>query len=130
MCGFPRNAHTKACEPFDHDHGPFTKLLSSYVKDGLVDYEGGKRDGRPALEAYRSSLAAVSPDCFAVFTKEAQIAFLVNAYNASTVALVLENLPLESIREIGLLPGAAFRRDFITLPALGPGGISLDEIEL
>lgn len=129
MSAKPRDAKAAECPPFDHGHGAFTRLVSRFVQDGFVDYQGWKREGRKALEEYRSGLSAVSPACFAAFSEEEQIAFLVNAYNASTVSLVLENLPLGSIREIGLLPGAAFRREFIDLPALHDRKISLDDIE-
>ncbi len=117
------------CAAFDHDHAAWTALLSKYVAKGRVDYTGWKRDGRPALDAYVASLAGFGADCFARLSREQQMALLINAYNANTVRLILDNLPLESIRKIGFLPGSAFRLDFITLPAAGAGEISLDDIE-
>lgn len=123
------NAQPPGCPAFDHGHAAFSKLLARYVQAGSVDYTGWKREGRPALDDYRRTLAGVSPACFAAFSREEQIAFLLNAYNASTVALVLEHLPVGSIRDIGFLPGSAFRREFIRLPAVAAGEVSLDDIE-
>lgn len=119
-----------ACARFDHAHEAWTGLLSRHVDDaGLVDYAGWKARDVPALEAYLSELARVDEACFARMSAEQQIALLLNAYNASTIQLVLREHPIASIRSIGFLPGSAFRRDFIRLPALGPGEISLDDIE-
>ncbi len=118
-----------ACEPFDHEHRAWGALLARHVRDGTVDYAAWKREGTASLDAYLASLAAVSPACFAAFSEPQQIAFLIDAYNAATVRLVLGEYPIASIRKIGLLPGAAFRRSFITLPAVAPGEVSLDDIE-
>jgi hypothetical protein len=129
MSGVGSGARAADCGSFDQDHAAWTALLSKYVEKGSVDYTGWKRDGRPALDAYLASLAGFGADCFARLSREQQMALLINAYNANTVRLILDNLPIESIRKIGFLPGSAFRRDFITLPAVGKGEISLDDIE-
>jgi hypothetical protein len=129
MFGFASSSRADECAAFDQDHAAWDALLSRYVAHGLVDYGAWKRDGTASLEAYVAALGQVSAPCFAAFTRAQQLAFLIDAYNANTVRLVLDNYPLTSIRKIGLLPGAAFRSDFITLPAAGPGEISLDAIE-
>ena len=58
-----------------------------------------------------------------------KIAFWINAYNALTVRLILDHYPLRSIRDIGWLPGAAFRQSFIPMQNLRGEPISLDDIE-
>lgn len=125
----PAEVSVAACEPFDHAHRAWTALLARHVRDGTVAYAAWKREGTAALDAYLASLAAVPPDCFAAFSEPQQIAFLIDAYNAATVRLVLGEYPIASIRKIGLLPGAAFRKSFLALPAVGPGEVSLDDIE-
>ena len=113
---------------FDRTHAAYTALLRRYVSDGLVDYASLKqRDGD--LEAYLTSLRAVSRDELMAWPEADRIAFWINAYNAFTMRLVLDHYPLKSIRSIGLLPLSAFRTEFIRLPAAGPGDVSLDHLE-
>ena len=115
---------------FDHTHSAWTRVLAAHVRDGWVDYAGLHR--RPeALDAYLASLAAPRPEEFRSWSEKEQLAFWINAYNAWTVRLILDNYPLESIRSIGLLPGAAFRSRFIPLGRLrgSSGMISLNDIE-
>jgi hypothetical protein len=62
-----------------------------------VAYAGFKAD-RSALKAYLDSLSAVSPATFGGWTKAERQAFLINAYNAFTIELILTRYPdLKSI---------------------------------
>ena len=118
-----------ACAPFDHEHAAWTVVLSRYVRRGVVDYVGFRRDGQPALSAYLASLERVCPGEHVSWTRAQKLAFWINAYNAYTVRLILDNYPIESIREIGFLPSAAFRTDFIPMEKLRGATLSLDDIE-
>ena len=70
-------------------------------KQSRVDYAGFQAD-RAALGGVLKSLSAVTPAQFDGFTREQQIAFLVNAYNAFTVELILTKYPdLKSIKDLG-----------------------------
>jgi len=62
-----------------------------------------------------NELSSVSLKDYSSFAKEEKICFLINAYNAFTIKLILDNYPLSSIRKIGFLPGAAWKTDFFTL---------------
>ena len=86
------------------DHSTWDRLLKAYViegSDGLnrVDYAGFKRVGRTALDKYISSLEAVDPGRL---DRSEQFAFLVNLYNAKTIALVLARYPVKSIKDVAL----------------------------
>ncbi len=116
-------------EPFDHQHGAWTQLLRSYDHDGRVDYAAWKTGGRAALDAYLSSLEAVTGESYASWTREQRLAYWINAYNAYMVKLVLDHYPLGSVREIGLLPFAAFKDHFIPLEKLRGEKLSLDDVE-
>ena len=114
------------------DHSLWDGLLSSHVKElrngqaTQVDYVGMARD-RGSLEAYLDLLSAVTRNEFESWGHPQQLAFLINAYNAWTVELILREGPdLDSIRDIGFLPNAAWRRDFVSL--FGEQ-VSLDDIE-
>ncbi|MEM7376468.1 MAG: DUF547 domain-containing protein [Pseudomonadota bacterium] len=92
--------------PFDHEHAAWSELLDKHVRwiDGVasqVDYAGMAAD-QAALDAYLEALSAVTPRTYRNWTRDQQLAFLINAYNAFTVDLVLTQYPdLNSIKQIG-----------------------------
>jgi hypothetical protein len=113
-------------------HAPWTALLQAHVvwsPDGTastVDYHGFARD-RTALTAYLDSLAAVPQSRFDAWPKAERQAFLINAYNAQTVALILTRWPdLESIKDLGGLFSSPWKQRYFDL--LGAHR-SLDEVE-
>ena len=75
---------------FDHAHPAWTDLLKKHVvvidggKTSQVRYAGFARD-RVALKAYLDSLSAVAETEYQGWSKDQQLAFLLNAYNAFTV---------------------------------------------
>jgi hypothetical protein len=93
---------TSAClaQEFDHAHRQLQEVLSEHVKDGLVDYEGIKKDPKN-LDNYLKGVASVTQSQFDSWTQPQQIAFLSNAYNAYTIRLILKHYPLDSIKDIG-----------------------------
>ncbi|UHQ55720.1 DUF547 domain-containing protein [Microbulbifer sp. YPW16] len=114
------------------DHHIWSNLLQDHVilADGghssTVDYRGMQAD-RQQLVRYLAQLAEVDRNTFDGWEEADQLAFLINAYNAATIQLVLAEYPgLDSIRDIGWLPGAPWRREFV---ALFGRRYSLDEIE-
>lgn len=117
---------------FDHGHRAWSELVAKHVKvaaDGRssrVDYAGFAAD-RAAFDGYLKSLAAVAEADYRRWTKAQQLAFLINAYNAWTIDLVLGRYPdLKSIKEIGSLFQSPWKKKFI--PLLGMT-VSLDDIE-
>jgi hypothetical protein len=92
-------------------------------------YAALKREGMPQLTAYLDALSSACADDYRMWTRAQRLAFWINAYNAFTVKLILDHYPITSIRRIGWLPGAAFREDFIPMPGLKGGTVSLDDIE-
>lgn len=118
-----------SCPLFDHEHGAWTALLQRFVHDGVVDYTGWKAAGQPELSRYLDDLASTCDGHYERMTRKQKLAFGINAYNAYTVRLILDHFPIDSIRSIGLLPGAAFREAFIPLRLLGSDAISLNDLE-
>lgn len=116
---------------FDDSHAQWTALLEKHVQwidqgtASEVDYPGFQTD-QAAFEGYLAELSAVSPQQYQQWSAEQRLAFLINAYNAFTVQLILEHYPLESIKEIGGLFSNAWQQAFIAL--LGQT-LSLDDIE-
>jgi len=72
-------------------------LLKRHVASGLVDYEGFRQD-RAALDRYVVSLQDVQPSQLG--SREAQLAFWINAYNANVVKGVLDRYPIASVKEV------------------------------
>lgn len=78
------------------DHTKFDKLLKDYVSEsGFVDYAAIKNS--QLLDEYLKILSHAEPG--ELREKEA-IAFWINAYNAFTIKLIIDNYPVGSIREI------------------------------
>lgn len=79
------------------DHRAFDRLLKQFVDDrGLVDYAGLKKE-QAMLDAYLASIAAADLTRFA---SDERLAFLINAYNAYTLKLIIQHYPIDSIRSI------------------------------
>lgn len=82
------------------NHQPWDQLLKAHVsKDGIVDYKGFIQD-KGKLEAYLKTLSENAPDR-SKWSKNEQLAYWINAYNAFTVKLIVDNYPTESIRDLG-----------------------------
>jgi len=114
------------------EHGNWDALLKKHVvsiNEGgatQVDYDGFLAD-RFQLKVYLSKLEAVSESAFESWPKAEQLAFLINAYNAWTVELILTKYPdLESIKDLGSWITSPWKKEFI--PLLGEIH-SLDDIE-
>jgi hypothetical protein len=112
------------------EHGQWDSLL----RKNVVLLEGGKASqfrygevDRKALQAYLKTLSAVSESEFKRWSREEQMAFLINAYNAFTVEKILTRYPdIRSIWDFGKFFGNPFKDEFFTL--LGRR-MSLDGIE-
>jgi len=79
------------------DHSAFDALLKSHVDDrGLVNYATLAADAK-RLDAYIESLGTVTLDDL---SRDERLAFLLNAYNALTLRLILDHMPVDSIKDI------------------------------
>lgn len=87
------------------DHAPFTAFLSEVVHGKRVDYAGARERG-DALDAYLESLARTDPAVLRSASRDARLAFWINAYNACMLDLVTAHYPL---REEGGLGGLVNR---------------------
>jgi len=104
-------------QPSSIDHAPWDQLLRRYVADGRVDYAGFNAN-RQVLEQYLTSL---QHDPRAL-SREAQMAFWINAYNAVVIKAVLDHEPVASVKDI---KGFFDRLRY----AVGGDSLTLNEIE-
>lgn len=84
------------------DHQPWTAFLSRHVRtdaEGVnrVAYARVSSRDRAALDRYLAALQQVRPERL---TRDQQLAYWINLYNALTVDVVLDAYPVASIRDI------------------------------
>ncbi len=117
---------------FDHRHGAWDALLKEQV---VLSSDGNASalryaviQARPeALRTYLASVSAVTAQDYAGWTRPQQLVFLINAYNAYTVELILTRYPeLKSIKDLGSFVQSPWKKKFFRL--LGQER-SLDEVE-
>lgn len=104
------------------DHSAWDRFLKTYVSvhdDGInrVAYAFVRNADRQALSTYITNLESTP---ISRYNRDEQLAYWVNLYNALTVKLVLDEYPVDSIREIKISPGVF---------APGPWGKKLIAVE-
>ncbi len=132
IIGLLSHSRRASAQGFDHRYTKLNALMKAHVQvlgkgeASAVRYAALSQQ-RPALEAALSELAAVGEQQFQGFDRAQQMAFLINAYNAYTLELILTRYPrLESIKDLGTLLQGPWKPK--VYPLLGRR-VSLDEIE-
>lgn len=98
----PRFEPASQSQTISLDHGIWDAFLASYVvpgADGIhrVRYRAVSLEDKAQLEGYISGLEAIDT---AQLTRNQQLAYWINLYNAATVRLILEQYPISSIRKV------------------------------
>lgn len=105
--------------PFDHTHTQWGGILQTYVVDhgaySEVKYRQLKQTGGNKLDDYLRSLSSVSKSQFDQWGQAQRLAFLINAYNAFTVKLIIDHYPVESIKDIGGFFRSPWKIKFFTM---------------
>ena len=108
-------------QAFDHAYRDYGALLDAHVQlhdnktRGTVDYAALKKD-QAKLAAVLDTWSAVEPAAFEGWSRDQQMAFLINAYNGFTLSLILTAYPdLTSIRDLGSLLRSPWKRSFFSL---------------
>lgn len=110
----------------DFDHSKFDQILKSYVDEkGLVDYSGIAKDKQ--FSEYMQSLQGAKVE---KLSRNGQLAFWINGYNAVTIDKVIKKKPKKSVRETGF-PGLWTSTKFFTSPEhmVANRRLSPDDIE-
>jgi len=108
------------------EHTLWTTELQKYVTPaGWVNYADWQQD-TSGIHKYLTLLSASLPT--ESWTREEQLTYWINAYNAFTVKLILDHYPLKSIQELHDLPliGTIFHKEWFSL---GGESLSLNRIE-
>lgn len=114
------------------DHSAWRDLLKAYLRtdsSGLnrFAYRRVSAGDRARLKRYIARLQQVRP---ARLSRNEQMAFWINFYNALTVDVILAHYPVRSIRDIGISPGlftkGPWRKKLVRVAGVA---LSLDDIE-
>ena len=102
------------------NHAQWDELLHKYVSaSGKVNYKGFLQS-KNQLDSYLKTLDTNVPNNS--WSRNATLAYWINAYNAFTVKLIIDNYPVKSIKEISNPWGKKFF-------SLGGTKYSLEQIE-
>ncbi len=105
------------------DQGLYGDLLKKYVSNGVVDYQGFKKE-EAKLDQYLKVLEKTDTSAL---TRNEQVAFYVNAYNAWTIKLILSAYPdLDSIKDLGSLFKSPWKKK---IARIDKNVMTLDNIE-
>ncbi len=118
--------HQHAAQAADFDHSKFDQILKTYVDtEGRVDYNGIAADN--TFREYMRSLENAKADSL---SRDGQLAFWINAYNAVTIDKVITWKPKKSVRET-FVPGVWTGTKFFTSRQHTVAGqrLSQDDIE-
>ena len=112
------------------DHEPFDTFLARYLSTDTsgvnrLDYDGVTPEDEALLAAYLDSLQSVDTQSL---TRDQQLAFWINLYNAKTIDLILEEYPVDSILEVskGLINTGPWNRKVLSVDG---SRLSLHDIE-
>jgi hypothetical protein len=76
---------------------PYAGVLQAYVDEhGMVDYAGLKAN-RTGLDAFVNSIARLDSTGYNAWSGQQKLAFWINAYNALTLTLVVDNHPIRPL---------------------------------
>lgn len=108
------------------NHSIWNELLAENVDSvGIVNYEGFIQK-QSRLEEYLDLLSHHPPS--PQWSEAEKLAYWINAYNAFTVKVIIDNYRPRSIRDLNTIPGVAtiWHKEFFTI---GGEPASLDQIE-
>ncbi|HYI08340.1 MAG TPA: DUF547 domain-containing protein [Thermoanaerobaculia bacterium] len=109
------------------DLAQWNRILTAYYDPAQgLDYKALKARDAATVQAVRQALGKVN---VAALTPKQQLAHWINVYNVNTVATILENYPVKSIRDISTDPIIrlnVFKKDRIPV---GGAKMSLNDVE-
>lgn len=108
------------------DYRLWQELLSKHYDPARgMNYKGLKAD-KASLDRLRQQMAAVD---VASLSRPEQLAYWINLYNVNVVGVVVDNYPVESIRDISTDPIVrlnVFKKPYVKVRG---GTLSLDDVE-
>jgi len=104
---------------YDHSYKSYNEILKQVVvvkgHQSFVDYTKLNSD-TSSLDDFIQGIEYIGKTEFDAWSREQQMAFLINAYNALTIKLVLTQYPVDSIKDYGgFIVNSPWHRNFFTL---------------
>jgi hypothetical protein len=104
---------------YDHSYKNYNEILKQVVvvngHQSFVDYTKLKSD-TSILDDFIQGIEYMGKTEFDAWSREQQMAFLINAYNALTIKLILTKYPVDSIKDYGgFIVNSPWHRNFFTL---------------
>ena len=88
--------HSAIAQDTSNIHSELNAVVSTYVnKSGLVNYAALKSNQK-LLKSYLKKIEDLSPAKFKEMSENHQLAYWINAYNAFTLKLIIDNYPIKS----------------------------------
>ena len=110
----------------DPDYRLWQELLAKHYDPARgMNYKGLKAD-KAALDRLRQQMAAVDP---ASLSRPEQLSYWINLYNINAAGVVVDNYPVDSIRDISTDPIIrlnVFKKPYVRVKG---GTMSLDDVE-
>ena len=126
LCLYLFSSH---CHAFDHSHKNFTAVLKKHLDEkNFVKYKDLKKDSSQ-LNSYLNELRGVTKKIYNTWTPDQKKSFLINAYNAFTIKVIIEHYPVKSIKDIGSFFTNTWNKKFSYLKLLDGSIETLDGIE-
>lgn len=115
---FPSFASENEASTFDHSHRLLSEVLSKHVvtsgHQSSVRYQALKSSPN-GLRQYLEQVSNVTKKQYQGFSENEKLAFLINAYNAFTLELLIQHYPVKSIKDIGGWFSSPWKKDFFRL---------------
>lgn len=97
----------------------FDEVLKTHVKysthNSTVNYAELKKQSQLKLKSYLHSLENLTQSQYNKMSKPQKMAFLINAYNAFTIKLIIDNYPIQGIKKIGGWFSSPWKKQFFKL---------------
>lgn len=120
-------ATTMAFAQAEPDYSQWNRILATYYNPAHgMKYGALKAKDAAALQTLRQQLGRVNVNAL---NRKQQLAYWINVYNINSVATIVENYPVESIRDISTDPIIrlnVFKKERVPF---GNALLSLDEVE-
>lgn len=111
------------------DFSKFDNFLQEYVVTGSSDkinkvkYDKVSDKDRQSLKTFLDEMQAVK---VSTLNKNMQMVYWINLYNATTINVILDNMPIKSIRDIGLFGKGPWDKDLLVIEG---EDVTLNDIE-
>ncbi len=124
----PSSAQTSQTSSVEQMRAVYGNILRKYTTNrngiNLIAYGSVTQDDKAKLKTYIASLEARGTEGL---SRDEQMAFWYNLYNAKTIDVILDAYPLKSIRKLGALNSGPW--DKKNMNVKGYGAMSLNDVE-